>query len=560
MPDSRAQQIVKDWNEGEGDRATFKTHWQEITRYMHPNRADYTTQQPAGGKRMQWVYDSTPIWALEQFSAGLHALLTSPTLKWFALKCEDDRVDNVPAVRAWLEYATKHLYAIFNGPKHNFAPQSHEIYLDLGSIGNGCMAVLESSRVNVLFSTRHMKECVWSENESDRVDTLTRRWEWTAKQAVEAWGAKAGEKVTKAYNEKPTQKFAFLHQVKPRRLRNALRNDAMHKPFQSVYVSEADTALITEGGFDEFPYLCPRFSKATAELYGRGPGSIALPDVKMLNELAKMVLKAGQKVLDPPLDLPDAGYLVPIKTTPGSLNFHRANIRPDDRIRPIETGGRMDIGEEMLEATRNMILRIFYVDLLRMPTDLTDPVSEGKGSTATYWMQRREKEMMALSPMLARINSEWTDPLIDRVFAIEWRRSKALRFGPGAPFPPPPPELSNQALKVEYVSPIALAQLSSETEAIDRLLEKQLVIKQMDPQAPMVVNAEATMRLYSRDLNAPMGVLKTPEQMQAEAEAAAQAAQQMMQAKQAEAMGGAAESGANAVATMANIGQERQAA
>ena len=558
--DARAKAVIEDWDRGNGDRSTFLTHWQEITRYVQPNRADYTVQQPAGGKRMQWVYDSTPIWALEQFAAGLHALLTSPTLKWFALKCEDDRIDQLPPVRAWLEAATARLYTVFNSPKHNFASQSHEIYSDLGAIGNGCMAVLEHTRVDVLFSTRHMKEVVWAENDADRVDKLTRKWEFTAAQAVAAFGKDAGEKAGKAYSDGKDTKFTYVHQVKPRALRNMLRSDAANKAFESVYVSVADGEVIRVGGFDEFPYLAPRFSKATAELYGRGPGSLSLPDVKMLNEMAKIVLKASQKVLDPPLDLPDQGYLVPVKTTPGSLNFHRANVRPDDRIKPIETGGQPELGLEMLEAVRNQILRAFYVDLLRMPTDLSDPSSDGKGSTATYWLQRREKEMMALSPMLARVNSEWTDPLIDRVFAIEWRRAKSMRFGPGSPLPPPPQELSGTPLRVEYVSPIALAQRSSETESLDRLMEKQMIMLQMNPRSPMVMDGDAVMRLYAKDLNAPAGALKTPEQMQAEAQAQAQAEQQMMQAKQAETEASAAESGANALATAAGIGQERTAA
>jgi hypothetical protein len=557
--DSRAKSIIRDWERGNADRSTFLTHWQEITRYMQPNRADYTMIQPAGAKRMQWVYDATPIWALEQFAAGLHALLTSPTLKWFALKCEDERVDQIPTVRAWLEAATTRLYTIFNSPKHNFASQSHEIYSDLGGIGNGCMAVLEHPRIDVLFSTRHLKEVVWAENDTDRIDTLTRKWEFTPAQAVGAFGKDAGEKVGKAYQDGKTEKVTYVHQVRPRSLRNVLRSEAAHKAFSSTYVSMADGEVIREGGFDEFPYLCPRLSKATAEIYGRGNGSTALPDVKMLNEMAKIVLKASQKVLDPPLDLPDQGYLVPIKTTPGSLNFHRANVRADDRIKPIETGGQPQLGDAMIEAIRNQILRAFYVDLLRMPTDLSDPSGDGKGSTATYWMQRREKEMMALSPMLARVNAEWTDPLIDRVFAIEFRRAKLLRFGPGSPFPPPPPELSGTSLHVDYVSPIALAQRSSETDSLDRLMEKQMVMKQMDPQAPMVVNTEETMRLYGRDLNVPVGALKTRDQMQAEAQAQAEAQQQAAQAKQAETMAGAAKSGADALATAADIGQ-RQAA
>src|SRR5690242_15845561 len=112
-----------------------------------------------------------------------------------------------------------------------------------------------------------------------------------------------------------------------------------NKPFESVYVSVAGT-LIDVGGFDEVPYLVPRFSKVTGEIYGLGPGMTCLPDVKMLNEMAKTVVKAAQKIVDPPLQLPDSGFLVPIKTTPGSLN-----------------------------SLRQQIIRAFYVEWLLMPSE-----------------------------------------------------------------------------------------------------------------------------------------------------------------------------------------------
>jgi hypothetical protein len=162
-------------------------------------------------------------------------------------------------------------------------------------------------------------------------------------------------------------------------------------------------------------------------------------------------------------------------------------------------------------------------------------------------MQRRDKEMMALSPFLARMNAEWNGPLIDRCFSILWRKSKAMKFGPGAPFPPPPPELSGQALHVEYVSPIALAQRSSENDAIDRLIQRQAALKQMDPESPMILDIDWIMRRTQLDLNAPIGALKSPERLQAEMEAQAKAQQQQQQAEQAQQLGAAANQGSAAL-------------
>jgi hypothetical protein len=564
VSDPRAKSVIETWNRLDGDRGTTKTHWQQICDVMLPDRADYTLTRTPGQKRMWKVFDSTPIWCVQQFSSGLHSLLTSSTLQWFWLQVEDENVNRLDSVRAWLDFASAHLYAIFNSPQRNFASQSNELYQDIGTIGTAVMAELESARSGILFSTRHLKECVFAENEEDRVDMLTRRWKWTAKQAVAMWKQSCSPAVLKAAMEKPETEFAFLHQVKPRADRNPDRSDNRHKPFESLYVDEAAGEIMTESGFDEFPYHVPRWTKLSGEINGRGQGAIALPDVKMLNELMKLVVKAAQKVIDPPLDVPDDTYLLNIKTVPGSLNMRRRGTRPDDRIAPIVTGGRIEIGNEQLESLRNQIKQTFFVDIFRMPTDLQDPASDGKGITATYWLHRREKEMMALSPMLARMSSEFSYPLINRTFNIEWRKSKALNFGPGSPFPPPPPELSGAKLRVEYVSPMALAQKSSEDDAIDAVIRRQLELRQLDPESPLVLDNEAIMRLTSRNRNAPAEILKTAERMNAEAEAEAEAKAEAARQAQITNIAGAAKDGSAAVKNLSGAGvgaqQMREAA
>jgi hypothetical protein len=168
--------------------------------------------------------------------------------------------------------------------------------------------------------------------------------------------------------------------------------------------------------------------------------------------------------------------------------------------------------------------------------------------------------MMALSPFLSRMNAEWNGPLIDRCFAILWRKSKAMRFGPGSPFPPPPPELSGQALHVDYVSPIALAQRSSENDAIERLIERQGALRQLDQRSPMVLDSEWIMRRSQRDLNAPIGALKSPERMQQEAEQQAQAEAAAAQHAQMQSLAGAAADGSQALKNVADAGQTMQGA
>lgn len=559
--DDLAGDVLRTWETHDGDRGTFKNHWQEVANYMHTDRADYQLERTPGSKRQQYVFDATAPWALQQFAAGLHSFLTSPFLPWFALHADNDALNGTFAVRAWFDAAADVMANLFNGPRHNFASQSQEVYMDLGSIGSAVMSVLESQRSEVLFSTRHLKECCFWENEEDRVDGLVRRFKMTAKQAVEQWqgrGIELGDKIKKAYEDKPSDTFVFYHRVQPRKKRDAQRADRTNKPFESVYVSEIDKRTIDIGGFDEFPYLCPRLDKVTGEIYGRGLGMLMLPDVKMLNEMVKTLLKASQKIVDPPLQLPDDGFVSSIKTTPGSLNFYRSGARPTDRIAPIETHGNIPIGIELVTKYQSAITRGFYVDYMMMPQDSRNPGSSGKGITAEYIINQRDQQMRLLSPMLARLQSEFLDPLINRVFAILWRKSKALRFGPGSPFPMPPPELSGAKWHVEYVSPIAIAQKSSQLDGVQRLIQAQMALRQADPDMPIVIDGEAIMRLTGRDLNAPVIALRSPERMQAEAAQRAEQQQKAEQAAMLEHAAGALGKGGAGIKSLAEAGAAAQ--
>ena len=54
--------------------------------------------------------------------------------------------------------------------------------------------------------------------------------------------------------------------------------------------------------------------------------------IKMLNKMSEVTIRAAQKQVDPPLLVPDDGFMLPIRTVPGGLNFYRSGTR--DRIEP----------------------------------------------------------------------------------------------------------------------------------------------------------------------------------------------------------------------------------
>lgn len=556
MSDTLAAEVIATNERLDGDRVTWLEHWQRVAQLVITNRSDYIVQKTPGQRREQYVYDATAVFANEQLAAQLHSQLTSDSLLWAQWRCEDDRLNDDDDCRLWLDAASRAAFAIYSGTRHNFSVAAHELYLDVASIGSGCMAVLESERNGIVFSTRHMKECCWEENEEGRVDLLSRKWSWTAKQAYQAWGEAAGEMVCKAAMDpkEQTRQFTFVHEVQPRRDRDPTRWDARNKPFRSVYVCRESKHVVAESGFNEFPYMCPRLSKVSGEKYGRGRGMAMLPFIATLNEMVRTIMKAAQKIVDPPILLPDDGFLVPLKQSPGALNYYRAGMR--DEAKPLHTGGDIQLGRELLNDTRQLVMRGFYNDWFTMPSDPSDPSSDGKGITATYTLRDRDEKMQLASPLLGRMRCEWLGPLNDRVLAIMWRQSAMRRFGPGSLLPPPPAKLSGAKLRAEYLSPIAIAQRSSQMEGMSRLIQIATMLAQANPQrAPAIMSIlddDAIMRIAGRDLNTPAAALKSPERLAAEAQAQAQAEAEMNAHAQALAQGKALQAGGAGIKSLAD--------
>ena len=432
-------------------RQTWESHWQEVSDYMMPRKADVTKRRSPGDKRSELIFDSSPLHAVELLSASLHGMLTNPATPWFSLKFKNIDMLDEDAANEWLQDATEKMYEAFN--RSNFQQEIFELYHDLITFGTAAMFIEEDEEDVVRFSTRHIGEVYISENNKGKVDTVFRKFKLTARACIQQFGEANVSKTTRGVAIKdPYEEVTILHVVHPRENYDPRKKDNKNMPFRSCYIELDNKHEISQSGFNEFPYVVPRYLKASFEIYGRSPAMTALPDVKMLNEMSKTTIKAAQKQVDPPLLVPDDGFILPVRTVPGGLNFYRAGTR--DRIEPLNIGANNPLGLNMEDQRRAAIRDAFYVNQLMM--------QNGPQMTATEVVQRNEEKMRLLGPVLGRLQSELLRPLIDRTFAILLRKKM---------FRPAPDFLAGKDIQIEYVSPLAKAQKSSELQSIMRAIE-----------------------------------------------------------------------------------------
>jgi hypothetical protein len=507
--------LVKRKGKLKAQRGTWESHWQDLTNFVLPNDSDFNLKRSKGDKRTTLVYDSTAIHANEMLAAGLHGMLTNPASNWFSLRIKDndDFSDNAEA-KQWLEETTNVILSELSAPAVAFPSHIHEYYLSLCSIGTACMFIGEpTKREGISFRAIHIDEIFIAENADGIIDTVFRCFKMSVRQIVQKWGEKSlSPRIQKMYeNQEFDKEIELLHCVYPRDDIDKGKKAATMLPVASVYIDEKEKHVLAEGGFDEMPFMVSRWSKTVGEVFGRSPAMTALPDIKMLQEIMKTTIKAAQKVVDPPLLVPDDGVLGPVRTIPGGLNYYRASSGA--RIEPLLTGGNIGLSYEMMNDLRERIRTTFFLDQLQF--------QGAPRMTATEVVERTERTLRLLGPTLGRLQSEFLGPMIERIYGVLVRAGR---------LPEPPESIAEQELKIEYVSPLARAQRQTETQGIMRTLEFVGPIAGIDPQAAQIIKGADTVRHIAELNGVPPILLKSNDELMAEIQAQqeAQAAQQQM--------------------------------
>ena len=499
--------LVKRFDTIKSNRSNWEAHWQECTNYCLPQKAIITQSRAPGTKLKTDIYDSTAIQGAQIFAAGLNSYLTNPSSKWFALAMENKALMGYSEIKGWLKDCEDGIFDHLNGS--NFNQVIHEDYIDFSVVGNSTLYEEEDPEDIITFAVRPISEIYFLANHRGRIDTVYRYFTYTARQAYQAWGENAGQKVLELMkSDKVEEIVKFLQIVLPREERNVSKKDARNMPFASLYIEPTNKKILSEGGYEEFPFFIGRCYKVSDSEYAYAPASMALADIKMLNQMSKTTLKGAQKAIDPPIILPHDGYLLPFKTHAGGINY-KLQGAADEKVEILDIKREIGLGLEMENQRRTVIQRAFFVDLFLMLASLPE-----KDRTATEIAERVNERMLILGPMLGRLMHEKLDPIITRTFNILLRNFK---------LPPPPEMLQGHGYKIEYISPLAKAQKASEIKSITDLLLAVKAMAEVDTSVVDNINLDkATKRIseitYTSDLLRSDDEIKGIRQSRAEAQ------------------------------------------
>lgn len=517
------EDILKQYESIKGDRGNWESQWQEVADRVLPRHAIFTTSRSPGQKNREYIFDSAPCIALERFASVIDSLLTPRNTKWHNLKTTDEYINKDWQVRQYFDEVNQLLFNMRYQPKSNFSSQNHERWTSMGAFGTG---ILFTDWADDGFRYKHLSlaNTYICDNHQGVVDTVYRKLMLTARQAVQKFGTKMlPDKIKEIANE-PGQykrKFEFIHAIMPNNEYMPGKLDHRGKQFASLYIALEERQMVTEpSGYSEFPFSISRYLQAPDEVYGRGPAIISLPDIKMLNEMAKTDIRAVHKLVDPPLLLHDDGILggggATVNLRPGGLNFGGVSRDGRQLIQPLVTNARVDINEQKMQQRRDSINDSFLVTLFQI-------LVENPRMTATEALIRANEKAMLLTPTAGRQQSEALGPLINRELQL---------LAENGVLPDMPEALleAEGEYEVTYESPMNRMQRAEELVGVQRTFELLTPFAQIDPSVLDIFDPDELAQLTAEVSGVPMKVLRSPQalsdlrQQRAEQQAAEQEA------------------------------------
>lgn len=474
------------WGQLRAERATWWSHWAEISQYLLPRSGRFFVQdRNKGWRRHNAIYDNTGTRALRVLAAGMMAGMTSPARPWFRLSINDPELMRYQPVKIWLNDVTRLMLEVFQ--KSNNYRALHSMYEELGAFGTSASIVVPDYDNVIHHFPLTTGEYAIATDYRGKVSTLYREFQKTVHELVGEFGYENCSTAVKNMYDRGSldQWVTVIHAIEPRADRDTGKRDNKNMPWRSVYfeIGADKDKFLRESGFKEFPAVVPRWSISGGDIYGNSPGMEALGDIKQLQHEQLRKAQGIDYKTNPPLQVPTAMKNRDVERLPGGVSYVDMNTAHAGIKTAFEVN--LDLSHLLLDIqdVRQRINGSFYADLFLMLANGTDA-----RMTATEVAERHEEKLLMLGPVLERLHNELLDPLIDMTFS---------RIVEAGILPPPPPEMQGVDLNVEFVSMLAQAQRAIGTNSVDRFVGGMGMVAQAKPEVLDKFDADKWADIYS---------------------------------------------------------------
>lgn len=475
-------------------------------------------------KKHQKIINSTGTLAAEVMVSGLNAGLTPHSRPWFVLKLPDEDLSEYAPVREFLHMLRDGMMAVLN--RSNFYSAVYPLYDELGLFGTGPMIIDEDIQTVIRCRPLTIGEYALTLDANYKAECLYRQFMMTSSQIWQKFGQ--GEKKMEGLppdvlacikNQEYDKPFEIVHVITPAEYVDLSRADYQGMAYRSIYfpLTGDENYVLRESGYRSIPFVAPRWRVDGVDTYGRSRAMDMLGDVKMLQKLERDKLEALDKVVRPPMNAPAAMRKQGGTIIAGGVNYidvaqGQQSFTPAFEVRPDLPGVSAEIAN-----VEKRIRDGFYNNLFLAV------LNEQKDMTAYEVAKRYEEKASVLGPIMEKLDSEFLNPLIDRVFGI--MEANGL-------LPPIPQEIpAGMPLKIEYISLLAQAQKMVEAGPIEQFVMFVGNLAKLNPAALDKVDFDEIVDQYGGSTLVPPKIIRSDDKVKILRTAREQAQRMQMMAE-----------------------------
>ena len=521
MSDKIVNRVAEELKTLKSIRAPYESEWQDIAKYFAP--------RSAGGWRNATTKPiiSTPRRMLSVFTSIMHDVLTPKGQIWHTLKPSDGR-DDVTTLQYCEQMNDKLFHARYGGGS-GFGSAMLECYESLGAFGSMILYTEEGyGDIPILYRCIPLSECYLTKNAFGRVETIYREFTMTALQMVRRFGAdnvspsvlelaqdvqKRHRKITVVHGVFPFDQFdGDMDSTTPvlggdvAKNDSALGDDLAHvdspiRPdfaFAGVYIDMTHKTVLQRGGYYEFPYHHADYAPSSIEPYSQGPAGVALPDVKLLENQTRLVMRSAEKSIDPPMATVEK-LSRRLRLDAGSVNPGMVNSQGQVLAQPLGITGNIAIGLEMMDKTSHNIGRPFFADLLML-------IANKPNMTAQEVMQLTAEKSMMLGPVTEDPERALSG-MVKRELGILFRR--LMRMGKGHGLDMNALKIIIDDLQVIYTSPMARLRREVSGQGLENMLVLLEKLQSLGIAGTDNINGDAVIRDMAKTYGVASKVLYT---------------------------------------------------
>ena len=498
-------------------RGNLLSFWADVADNFYPERQQFTAGTTPGEDFAADLLSSYPLIVRRELSNAVAAMLRPRDQQWGTITVErDDLLDQ--SGKAWLEWATKVQWRHMYNRHAMFVRATKEGDADFVSFGQTVITrEINWARAALLYRCWHLKDCAWAEDVTGQVDEMHINWMPKAKELVDAFPKTVHQNIVRMAEQEP------YSEVKCRRIyvpADVYRPEKQLRklPYTVVYVDVQNQTVLQEGGRQNRGYSCPRWQTVSGSPYAYSPAVVAaLPDARLLQAMTLTLLEAGEMAVRPPVIGKQDLMRSDANIYAGGITWAHAaeDTRLQDVLAPIyqEKSG-LPIGFDMLQDLRAQLADAFYLNKLGLP-----PV-ETKGEMTAYETAERLKEWIrSAMPLFEPMEQEYNGDVCEGTF------DDLLHVGAFGPIEDIPESIRGEEVRFRFESPL---HENIERKKAHIFLEAKELIREaieLDPSAAAIMDARGTLRDALTAIGVEAKRMRSEEEVEAIANAAADAAE-----------------------------------